>query len=157
MAVPKSIQDSTGIWKGDSTLHLLWEKEPAKQTQKSKSTLHVEVDHHAKFATITYTWEYDGKLQEGTLLLAGNKAGNDVSAGWSDSWHQDSGVMALRGAVETTGTVNLKGSYEVPGSKPWGWRISLSLLGKAFVLKMFNIHPDGKQEDWAVEATYHKE
>ena len=157
MAIPKLLRDSTGMWKGPSKLHQEWEKEVSKQVVTSNSSLHIEHDSHATFATLTYTWEYNGKKQEGTLLICGDKAGDHVSGGWSDSWHQNTAVMQLVGTGKNGNPVNLVGSYEVPGSKPWGWRLTITLVQNEIVLKMFNIDPDGKNESWAVEAHYRKD
>lgn len=157
MSIPKYLRESAGMWKGPSKLHQEWEKDVSKQVVTSSSSLHIEHDAHSAFATLTYTWEYGGKRQEGALLICGNAKGDRVSAGWSDSWHQNSAVMYLVGTGKDGEALNLKGSYEVPGSKPWGWRITIESAGKEIVLKMFNIDPDGKNESWAVEAHYKKD
>jgi len=151
MATPKLLLDAVGTWSGSSELHLSWLPE-GERVLKSNSTLRVETDRHNAFAQLTYTWTHDAEEQDGTILVASDESGI-ASAGWSDSWHQSSAVMALKG--EARATVNLNGHYSVEGHPDWGWRIQLSMSGSSLVLEMFNISPEG-EEEWAVRGTYQR-
>ena len=151
MAVPKPLKNSAGSFVGKSTLHMPWMPEGQRQ-ETSESKLHMEFDREAAFATITYTWSYQGKEKEGLILIAGNEDGSDVTMGWSDSWHQSGGVLHLHGSVKDE-SVNCKGSYSVPGHPDWGWRIEFKPGKNSLAMKMFNISPEG-EEGIAVDAEY---
>ena len=143
MAVPKSLHEAKGLWKGRSELNQSW-LPPEKRVSESPSELHL--DANAAFATITYTWSYEGKPQEGTMLLAADDKGA-VEIGWSDTWHHTSGVMHLRGEGLKT-----KGSYE-GGGETWGWTIAFEIAGDELRLTMENVTPK-EEAEWAVRAVY---
>lgn len=149
MATPKLFLDAVGTWAGESQLHLSWLRE-GERVVKSPSSLRVQSDPNNAFATVTYTWTHDGEEQFGSLLIAADEAAV-ATGGWTDSWHQSSGVMALKG--EAKATVNLNGHYSVAGHGDWGWRIQISRNGSDLVFEMFNISPEG-EEEWAVKAVY---
>ena len=152
MAVPKPIRNAAGSYSGDSKLHMPWMPE-GKRIAEGPSKLHIEFDRHTTFATATYIWTYEGKEQEGTILIASDDEGKDVTMGWSDSWHQSGAVMHLQGSVEGD-ELSCKGKYKAPGSPDWGWRITLGQTGDDKVtMKMFNATPEG-EEMLAVEAVY---
>lgn len=150
MNLPKALIEAAGSWTGESTLHMSW-MPPGEQTETSKSSLHLEVSGDGAYATLTYTWAYKGKPQEGTLLLASDKNSN-VSGGWADTWHQNTAVMCLSGKA-TPESVPLNGKYSVPGHPDWGWRVQITPTPERMSLQMVNISPDDKEEP-AVTATY---
>ncbi len=154
MAIPKHIHDAKGSWKGKSQLNLPW-LEPAKRVTESTSLFHVDIDSHNTFATITYNWEYEGKRQEGTMVLSMANKTKIVEIGWSDSWHMSSGVLHTTGTEDAAGSVKTKGSYAA-GKETWGWTINFDMTGKELVMTMDNVHPDG-QVDWAVKAVYRRD
>jgi hypothetical protein len=101
----------------------------------------------------SYTWSDEGKPQDGLLVLAAGQGEGAVEARWVDSWHTGSRFMAFKGAVLPEGGVSLEGSYSVPGTPDWGWRIALEPpSGDVCRLRMWNIAPDGTEYP-AVEAT----
>lgn len=154
MATNSLLIKSVGQWEGESTLHLSWLEDESKRIQPGPSGMHVEVDAHQAFATITYWWTYEGKRQEGVMVIAGGAKSKKVSIGWTDSWHSTSDVMHFKGTWEDD-RVEALGEYSVGDSPPWGWRIVLEREGENLIMRMDNIEPGGKPE-WAVKATYHK-
>lgn len=89
-------------------------------------------------------------------MFAGPEAADAVTGAWVDSWHQNTGVMQLDGKVSHTGHVTLNGHYPYEGSADWGWRIEfIPSADGPITIKMTNISPVG-DEEWAVEATYHR-
>jgi hypothetical protein len=154
MAVPKSIHDAKGSWRGKSKLNLA-DQPPDKRVTESDSHLHVDCDALNAYATILYDWSYEGKRQEGTMLLCMAHKAKTVEYGWVDSWHQSTAVMHLAGTCDDTGPVKAKGTWSA-GGQPWGWTISLEHMGDELLLKMEVITPDGRVE-WAVDATYKRE
>lgn len=151
MAIPKTIRDAHGTWTGNSKLHLSW-VEPPKNVQESYSNLSISLDPLGSFALIDYDWAYNGEMQHGQMIVAGNAENQEITAGWSDSWHQNSAVMALAG-VGMSGKVELKGEYAVEGHPNWGWSIEFELEGESLTVRMFNVTPEGEAE-WAVEGLY---
>lgn len=151
MAAPQAAQDAAGSWKGKSKLHLSW-LPPEERVQESDSSLQVAVNEQGAFATVTYTWHYEGEKKEGTILIAAESEGPGVQMAWVDSWHQSGGVLHLTGTTAEDGSVKAKGTYAA-GEEVWGWTIALGQVGPNLVLKMENVTPDGVAE-WAVEGVY---
>ncbi|MBX3113772.1 MAG: DUF1579 family protein [Fimbriimonadaceae bacterium] len=157
MATQKVIQKAVGSWKGKSKLNLPWLPED-KRITKSESKLHVDLDMKHTFATITYTWVFEGKVEEGSMHICSAEKSKKTSIGWVDSWHQNSSVLHLTADEFNHDLVRATGSYPTgDGSPDWGWRIELSMPSDdTFLLKMINM-PHGEKEEWAVEATYKRE
>ena len=154
MAVPKFIVASKGSWKGKSKLNLPW-LAPDKRVSESDSHLHIDCDRQNAFATITYTWSYEGKEQEGTFLICQNDTSKVVEVGWSDSWHQNTGVMHLAGPGGEADSFKTRGTYKAEGQE-WGWTVAFSLTKERLTLKMENVPPNVEPQ-WAVEAIYEPE
>ncbi len=154
MAVPKSIHAAKGLWQGKSLLNLPF-LPPGKQVSESQSSLHIDTDKHDSFATITYTWQYEGQVQEGTILLCQSDKRKHLELGWVDSWHQSTSVMHLEGEETETALVKAKGSYS-GGNETWGWTIAFVHDGDQLTMTMENVMPSGEAV-WAVKATYKKD
>ena len=154
MAVPKKIQEAKGLWKGKSQLNLPW-LAPEKRVTESVSQLHIDCDSHNSFATITYTWSYEGKKQEGTMLISMAAKTKAVEIGWVDSWHESSAVLHLAGTESDSGSIKTKGSYSA-GKETWGWTIALDHTADQLTLTMENVPPTGDPQ-WAVKAIYKKD
>jgi hypothetical protein len=152
MAVPDSIHKAAGLWQGKSKLNQPW-LPAGKQVTESSSRLHIETDNLGKFATLTYDWHYEGKREEGTLILSGSVKSKRMEMGWVDSWHQSSGVLYLKGQEGEDGAVKARGEYSVDGKEFWGWTIELHATSDELTLRMENVPPKGEAM-WAVEAVY---
>jgi hypothetical protein len=153
MAVPKSIVDSKGSWRGKSQLNLPW-LPPEKRVTESNSSLHIDTDGSGSFATITYTWAHEGKRQEGTILVCGAHKSDAIEFGWVDSWHQNSSVLHLVGSSPEGGSTKAKGTYSGDG-QTWGWTIELVASDGKLAMNMENIPPTGDPM-WAVHANYER-
>ena len=153
MAVPKQIHQAKGLWRGKSQLNFPI-LPPEKRVTESESSLHIDTDAHESFATITYNWEYEGKRQEGTILVCMGNKSKVVDFAWVDSWHQNSSIMNLVGDEATNGTIKAKGSY-VAGKETWGWTIQIQLTDNTLALNMDNLDPTGAAE-WAVKGVYQR-
>lgn len=154
MSVPKSIHMAKGLWRGKSKLNLPW-LPPEKRVTESSSSLHIDTDSQDKFATITYDWRYEGKKEEGTIILSGNVKSKLVQMGWVDSWHQNEAVLHLKGKDSETGSVKAKGEWSA-GAEVWGWTIELLAVGDKLTIKMENVTPAG-EATWAVEGVYSRD
>ncbi|MBS1714440.1 MAG: hypothetical protein JST30_08910 [Armatimonadetes bacterium] len=151
MPVPEPLLKAVGRWTGSSRLNLPYLPE-GEQVEESASTLTVTTDQKQTYATVDITWSTKGDDQTGRILVAGGEDGN-VSAGWSDSWHQSGGVMSLVGNG-MTGPTKVTGAFSAGEGPDWGWRIEFWSDGPdAFQMKMFVITPDG-EETWAVQGDY---
>ncbi len=105
-----------------------------------------------RFLTFTYTWAYEGKPQDGVLLLG--HADDEVTGAWIDSWHMGNKVMVSRGAASAAGGVSIAGTYAAPPGPDWGWRTVVEpRVGDTFRFAMYNLTPDG-EETLAVEVIY---
>ena len=73
---------------------------------------------------------------------------------WVDSFHTGGQFMRFTGEADDAGRISALGSYSVPPSPEWGWRIVIGSDGPDELhLLMYNIAPDGTVYP-AVEARY---
>lgn len=141
-----------GSWRGKSILqdpHLgIAEESPSTATLTSLLG--------GRFVRMDYTWSYQAKPQEGSILIGYDRQAAAVTAHWIDSWHMSDKVMACVGAKPAGGTLSVRGSYPTPPGPDWGWRIDLIPDGATLRLVMYNIWPvdQGGKEDLAVDAAY---
>ena len=148
MSIPVKLQQLVGSWKGSNRLHLGdWGPTPL---HESAGTATVRARNRGQFLEIAYTWEYDGKPQDGLIILGGDNKTNAVNAFWTDSWHLAHNVMLCEGTESPTGEVSVKGFYKVDGHPDWGWRSEIRPTDGGFEYKMFNVSPEG-DESIAVE------
>ena len=142
----------SGSWHGISKLNL-GEDPAVEEVTESDSLLRIETDPRNEFATVTYSWSYEGEEQTGSLLVAGSINSDKLTGGWADSWHQNGSVMSMNGTGTQSNCVRLTGSYGPEDQPQWGWRIELESIENQLTLRMVNISPDG-DETWAVCCDY---
>ena len=148
MSIPVRLQQLVGDWKGINRLHLGdWGPTPL---HESVGTATVRERVGGQFLEIAYTWEYDGKLQEGVMILGGDNKTDAVSAFWTDAWHLAHQTMICDGREADDGRVSLVGSYKTEGYPDWQWRSEIIPGADRFDYRMFNISPEG-EETLAVE------
>lgn len=140
----------TGSWRGTSTL-----QDPhAGIAEESPATANVTPVAQGRFVRLDYTWEYQGKPQDGSLLIGFDPKADKVSAHWIDSWHMGRQVMACEGKGPSGATISVLGSYAAPPGPDWGWRTEITAEdGNSLRVVMYNIWPEGR-EDLATEAVY---
>lgn len=142
----------TGEWSGSKKLYLSGTAEPDNHCDSSLSVHAVAM---GKFLELRYTWSYEQHTHEGLLLLASNPETREASAAWVDSWHQSTSIMNLKGSVDAKGAYSLTGSFSVPDSPDWGWRMEIT-PGDELSIRMFNVTPTG-EGTLAVEMQYQQE
>jgi len=151
MSIPTILAGSVGQWEG---IYRLW-FEPGNPVTECATTAEIGTAGAGRFLTMRYTWAHEGKAIEGFLMLGDDPAAKSCVATWVDSFHNSHRMMPSTGALAGDGPVNVKGDYppEYPG---WAWRTVLEHPGPdSFVMRMFNIMPDGL-EVLAVEAMYRR-
>jgi hypothetical protein len=149
----KLLLGSAGKWHG---MNILSDPESGKP-QSSSSALVITPVVGGRFVRLDYTWQYKGTPQEGLLLVGFNRKAEEFSGHWIDTWHMGDKVMACSGRNSPDGTIALRGAYAAPPGPDWGWRIEITPDEQASLqLIMFNIWPDGKREELAVEAKYRR-
>lgn len=143
------LAECAGSWRGDNSL-----QDPMMNVaDESPSTAAVAPVLGGWFVRMDYTWSYQGKPQEGSLLVGFDPEAGELSGHWIDSWHMSRKVMALAGTPSGDGVLRLAGSYAAPTGPDWGWRIELSPSPDALRMEMANISPEGEVYP-AVEAVY---
>ena len=148
MSIPVTLEQLVGDWKANNRLHLGdWGPTPL---HESAGTATVRERNRGQFLEIAYTWEYDGKPQEGLIILGADNKADAVNAFWTDSWHLAHQVMLCEGQTSVNGGITVKGFYKVEGHPDWGWRTELVPSQNGFEYKMFNVSPEG-DESIAVE------
>ncbi|PYS86838.1 MAG: hypothetical protein DMF62_14570 [Acidobacteria bacterium] len=150
MGVHAKLAALSGTWQGTNRLNASWMPDPIKE---SLSTASVRTMLNDTCLEIEYDWEFDGKHEEGLILLTCDKKGGAAHAFWSDSWHSANQLMSCVGTVSESGEVNLKGTYKVEGNPDWGWRTKILPGDGSFRYLMFNVSPEGLEE-WAVEMDF---
>lgn len=154
MSVPEQLAKLTGNWSGKSRLHLSWMPE---SPFNSDSNASIALTAKGGFLKIEYDWSYDGRTQEGLILLGTEKDSDLIKAFWIDSWHLNDKFMVSEGRQDGSGAFSLKGFYAVPDHPDWGWRTVIgSESENAFKIIMYNVSPAGA-EDLAVEAIYNRD
>lgn len=139
-----------GSWRGTNRL-----QDPHTNLPEDSSSMATVAPVLAgRFVRIDYTWSYQGKPQEGSLLIGYEAKTSTVTAYWIDTWHMSDKVMVCPGIASEKGELTVLGSYAAPPGPDWGWRISITPdNGKGFRIVMFNIEPGGR-EYFAVESHY---
>jgi hypothetical protein len=150
MAIEQRFLDLAGEWRGTNRLHLPWMPAPLLESP-SQATIRPLAG--GQCLELVYTWTYEGKPQEGVLLINGDPASSAVRAVWTDSWHSANVLMICEGSVSEAGSISVKGTYAVPDHPDWGWRTELFVEGADLNYVMYNISPEGKEE-LAVETRF---
>lgn len=138
-----------GRWQGTSTL----EDPHSGIADESASTAAVTPVLDGRFVRIDYTWSYQGKPQEGSLLVGMQKKAGIATAHWIDSFHNGEKVMACTGSASDDGGVSVRGSYQAPPGPDWGWRIDVTPAEDTLRIVHHNVWPEGKEE-LAVDSRY---
>lgn len=143
----------TGRWRGINRLYV----DPKGPPDESQSELVVARVLHGTFVHIDQTWAFEGKPQEGSILVGVDTDAKQISVHWIDTFHMGRKVMACRGSAELEGAIDVLGAYAAPPGPDWGWRIRIiSPTSDRLEIRMFNISPKG-DEALAVLATYQRE
>jgi hypothetical protein len=150
MSVNEKLSNLAGDWSGVNKLNLSWMPDPIKECA---STATISTRVNGQCLEIAYSWEYEGKPQEGVIVLSGDAKSDAAKAFWTDSWHSKDVLMQCDGLVRSTGSVDLKGFYSVPDHPDWGWRTEITPGDNTFKYLMFNVSPEGVEE-WAVEMEF---
>ena len=143
-----------GRWRGKNSLYLSWMED---SPFVSESNALVAFSAQGKFLKIEYDWIYEGKMQDGLILLGNDKDSDLIKAFWIDSWHMNDKLMISEGSKSASDTISLKGFYQVPEHPDWGWRTMIEAENAdSFKITMYNVSPEGA-EDLAVTAVYEKQ
>ena len=131
-----------GDWTGTNRLWL----DPKAPAQESDATASVTLEARGQFATIRYTWAYDGDQCEGMLLVRLVDTPTKADVVWIDSWHMRNEFLVMRPDAVEGAIVSALGSYPAPPGPDWGWRITLhSENPDVLLIAMHNITPDGEE------------
>lgn len=153
MSIDNKLSDLVGEWKGTNRLHVPWKPVPLIE---SESTASIRTKMNGQFLSVEYIWVYDGKTQEGMLVLGCDPKSEAVQAVWTDSWHSKDVLMLCNGSRETDGRVSVMGYYSVPENPDWGWRTEIKQHdNNSFRYSMYNVTPDGA-EQLAVETEFER-
>ena len=149
MDILETVASCAGTWRGANVL-----QDPhSGGAAESASAATVTPIVGRRFVRIDYTWAYDGKPQEGSLLIGADRKKGLVTAHWIDTWHMSDAVMSCTGPASGGSELSVRGSYSAPTGPDWGWRIAVTCEGRTLRIVMFNIWPEGDREDLAMEAT----
>lgn len=152
MSMPENLALLEGQWMGVNRLWLT----PDAETIVSEAEARVELEAHGSFLSIRYTWVYADVIQEGLLLIGGEKEDGRVNAAWLDSWHYAGEMMVLGGKRNQDDSLAVTGSYPAPTGPDWGWWITLHPISvDQFQLIMHNV-PPGAEAVKAVEISFER-
>jgi hypothetical protein len=150
MGIGQRLSDLVGTWKGTNRLYVPWMPEKIKE---SDSTATIRSKMNGQFLSVEYTWSFDGKPEEGMLILGCDPKSDSVQAVWTDSWHSKDILMLCNGTVSTDGSISVFGKYSVPEHPDWGWRTEIIPGIDQFRYVMYNVTPEGAEE-LAVETNF---
>jgi hypothetical protein len=153
MSLRPTLAGLVGRWTGNYRLHT---PQPDVEVHESKTDASVELRVKEQFLTVEYDWEYDGKRQEGVLILGCDEVSDAVQVVWTDSWHMSHKFIVFDGTVDNSGHVNVIGTYFVPDQPDWQWRTEILPSKDLFEIRMYNVSPEGG-ENIAVAAGYTRE
>lgn len=148
----ETLAQCAGSWRGSNTLQDPTTGKP----EESASSVTVTPILGGRFVRVDYDWGYQGRPQEGSLLIGFDPQSGAVSGHWIDTWHMGRLVLSCAGTSPTAGTIAVRGSYAAPPGPDWGWRIEIASEADALRITHTNIFPDGKEE-LAVESAYSRE
>lgn len=131
----------SGSWRGSNTLQAPHTGKP----EESPSTLTVTPVLGGRFVRVDFTWGYQAKPQEGSLLVGFDPQSGEVSGHWIDTWHMGRKAMACLGTTPAVRTVSVTGSDAAPPGPDWGWRIDIAPRDDALQITHTNMDPDGKE------------
>lgn len=152
MSIPTTLAGAVGRWTG---VYRLWFS-PDAPVIECATTAEIGTAGVGRFLTIRYDWSHEGKPLEGLLMLGDDPDASRCGAVWADSFHNGHRMMPCTGTLAADRPVSVRGSYAAPPGPDWGWRTELTHPGNdSFVMRMFNIMPDGL-EVLAVEAMYRR-
>lgn len=136
-----TLSNLSGKWHGKN---LLW-LSPDEPVRESEADAEISTIAQGQFTEIMYTWVFEGKAQEGRIILGQTPDSKAVKAVWFDTWHMMEQFMVCEGEVDDEGVVWVKGSYAAPPGPDWGWQISIETQKiDVFHLIMHNITPEGE-------------
>lgn len=140
MSTHPNWQSLLGGWAGKSRLML-----PGEPDRESPVEATVAWMAKATFCAMRYTWTFDADPQEGQILLSYLSDDASVEAVFWDTWHMGPKFMHMKGAIDAAGATVVNGTYAVPESPDWGWRIQIdpASAGNAHLM-MFNVSPEGE-------------
>lgn len=149
----QTLIECAGEWDGINRLYV----DPKGKPDESDSRILITPLLGKSFVRIDQIWSYQGKPQEGSMLVGFDPDAQQVSLHWIDTFHMSRKVMICTGATGQDQTIDVLGSYSAPAGPDWGWRITVEIRGKGKLeIRMFNIDPDRNQQ-LAVQAVYHRE
>jgi ribA/ribD-fused uncharacterized protein len=147
------LDSCAGRWRGINRLYV----DPQGPPDESESGLIITRVLEGSFVRIDQTWAFEGKPQEGSLLVGFDADAKQVSIHWIDTFHMGRKVMACTGSARPEGGIDVLGSYAAPPGLDWGWRIRIiSPASDRLEIRMFNISPE-TNEALAVLATHQRE
>ena len=149
MSISGKLFATTGEYQGTNSLWL----SPEEPAQESRATATTGMAGQGRYFILRYTWEWEGKPQDGLILLGQGDKPDVIKAVWTDSWHMQNKFMHMKGQVLPENSISLLGNYAAPPGPDRGWRIVLETADEDHIkILMFNIPPGGEAE-LAVETS----
>jgi len=132
-----------GNWTGTKRL---WMVPPPDPPAVSAAALAVTPVARGRFLALAYAWSFEGRAQEGLIVIGNDNDAETATAAFVDSFHMGDRIMQCTGTVDAGGVASVLGHYAAPPGPDWGWRIAVSPSGAAGLrIAMFNIAPDGTE------------
>lgn len=129
-----------GMWDGTKRLIM----RPEDPVHDCDAVACVGLEANGNFLKVNYEWSFEGKPQEGLILIHIDK-NNVAKSVWIDSFHQNGDFMTSLGTLADE-KISVKAHYTQPEYSDWAWRIILEPTDdNSFIFNMFNIFPDGTE------------
>jgi len=113
---------------------------------------HVGVILGGRFVRFEYRSKVGEKPIAGEMLIAFEDGEKRWAISWVDSFHTGTAILMSTGEPGAT-AIDVRGTWFVEADQPrWGWRTVIADAADGFVIRMYNIKPDG-EEALGVEVT----
>lgn len=127
-----------GTWTGTNSLYF----QPGVLAEQSTCTATMRLLGAGPALVHEYRWTFEEVEHEGLALLS--VSDGRLQGSWVDTFHTAGTLMSLDPVDGAEGIV-LQGTYAVPDSADWGWRIQWNKPSATeMAVTMWNVSPEGE-------------
>lgn len=132
------LEGLAGQWTGSNRLYF----QPGVLAEQSDCSASIRRLGDGPAVVHEYEWVFEEQLHRGIALLSVKDG--ELEGVWVDTFHTGGTLMDLAPVPGAEGIV-LQGTYAVPDSDDWGWRVQWTKpSANELSVTMWNVSPDGE-------------